>query len=869
MEVCVSESRIKASVDKSCEKSDPFEGFLVLLLDGVIPVTLTSVLGVWLVMMIGKTIWVKVSARPPAASAGPRPSDSSGAGNSVGEDMANPGRGMKARETPSLGTSAINSSSTPMRFDATVSHPAGTSHVRSTSGNPPPVVAPTMPSTTTTPIPTPRASQRPLKVILTPRFPENMSSEAEIAPNAVFTLEEKKVLKKFVRILKVCKEDLFDNHHFDLPRIVPILVSVSSTQTRSQIKTMISKLELAGKTPTRIRIDGLHEWGQIRRFHKIMSRNRHIFAPLHLCYHPCYHKKKVLPAALGITCAIRDPVLHRTLCGSLVIVQTPSLGQRTSTIGGLLSIRGSFYALTTSHMPQNDDDDDDDDELSDDSADDEENSEARSVVIYNVDTDSEDSDSLTPSGSDDGASEERELMRQLQETVSLDDSTSDVIPRTTEEVKIMASRDVDATITTEAEPHSEATGAAVSGEITPEDLTEKEGYLTSQFEEDDLRSGDDWLLLPVENDLLLPNRIPEGMGKPTKWQNPFIEGVCSDLDEAFGHRDKSPSAQAVWTISGRSGLLRGRLCPDSTFMISRGGKKVQEVWIVELDDPSQDFQAGDSGSWVVDTRLRRVLGILVARSYGVGYIVSFAKVRQNIASTLRIKEKSVKLAYRMDPLILGRGGGEVLRSLSPIRPRSRQEPIPLFWRLWGLILPDSVIDIVRYPQYLGIHTSVIVVFGAIIYMFLMWQFQFAWYHRTTVRHALLPSAFALFLWVLAEADMLGRPRDFNPDRRLAARRLYYSCLRVMFWSGVLGALGIYSARRQRISPFTLLFNITRWMNKFQQKWGEMTRAVREADSKDRDPVAEGMRNLAMAWNNYVGNANGTAGRFSMRKWLMT
>lgn len=303
------------------------------------------------------------------------------------------------------------------------------------------------------------------------------------------------------------------------------------------------------------------------------------FRPLRLCY----HKKEVLPAALGITCAIRDPALHRTLCGSLVIVQTPSLGQRTSTVGGLLSIIGSFYALTTSHMPQNDDDD----ELSDDSADDEGNSEARSVVIYNVDTDSEDSDSLTPSGSDDGASEEREHMRQLQETVSLDDSTSDVIPRTTEEVEIMASRDADATITTEAKLYSEETGAAVSGEITPEDLAEKEGYLTSQFEKDDLRSGNDWLLVPVENDLLLPNRIPEGMEKPAQWQIPFIEGVCSNLDEEFGHRGKSPSAQAVWTISGRSGLLRGRLCLNSTFMISRGGKKVQEVWVVELDDPKQ------------------------------------------------------------------------------------------------------------------------------------------------------------------------------------------------------------------------------------------------------------------------------------------
>ncbi|KAJ0298240.1 hypothetical protein COL516b_010163 [Colletotrichum fioriniae] len=337
----------------------------------------------------------------------------------------------------------------------------------------------TAPTSTSTSTPTPRVPHRLLKVILTPKFPENVSTEAEIDPNAVFKSEEKNILKEFVRILHEYKEELFDNHHFDLPDIVPVLVSVSPTQTSSPFKTLASKLELMRKTPTRIRIDGLDDWGQMRRFHKIMSKNKHIFTPLHLCY----HKKGVLPAALGITCAIRDPALHRTLCGSLVIVQTPSLGQRTSTIGGLLSIRGSFYALTTSHMPHKDD------ELSENSADDEGNSEARSVVIYNVDTDSEDSDSLTPLGSD-GASEERENMRQLQETVSLDNSTSDVIPRTTEEVKIMASRDADASITTEAESYPEEKGAAVSREIMPEDLAEKEGYLTSQFEEDELQNGE-------------------------------------------------------------------------------------------------------------------------------------------------------------------------------------------------------------------------------------------------------------------------------------------------------------------------------------------------------------------------------------------
>lgn len=235
----------------------------------------------------------------------------------------------------------------------------------------------------------------------------------------------------------------------------------------------------------------------------------------------------------------------------------------------------------------------------------------------------------------------------------------------------------------------------------------------------------------------------------------------------------------------------------------------------------KDFQAGDSGSWVVDTRLRRVLGILVARSYGVGYIVSFAKVRQNIASTLRITEKSVKLASRMDPLIRGRGDGEVLRPLSPIRTRSRQEPIPLFWRLWGLILPDSVMNVVRYPEYLGIHISVIVVFGAIIYMFLMWRFQSAWHRMTIAQHALLPSWFALFFWVVAELDMFIRPANFNPDRRLAARRLCYSWFRVMFWSGMLGALGIYCARRQWTSLFTILFKIKRWMEKTDQKLREV------------------------------------------------
>ncbi|KAK1638855.1 hypothetical protein BDP81DRAFT_392258 [Colletotrichum phormii] len=420
-----------------------------------------------------------------------------------------------------------------------------------------------------------------------------------------------------------------------------------------------------------------------------MRKNRDLYEPLDLCY----HKEQVRRTALKASCAIRNPAKTLTLCGRTIIIQIPNLDQWTSTIGGLLKIRGGFYALTTSHMP------DDDDGLPEDEVDYESDDDRGSLFFFDKGDDSECEDSaITPFEFDNGTSGQGKNSVQLPETVSLDVNAGKSEARNAEETK----------------------------------SSKKRGYRSNPIQEDRLRSGDDWLLVPVAANLLYPNRVPEGAKRPATWQDPFIESFCPDLGKLFvdeDHPDIPPSQTTVWAISGMGGLIRGNLCPNPSFIISNGGERTSKVWKIEVEGSSQGFQTGDSGSWVVDDRSGRVLGILLARVGGNGYMVSFASVRQDIISTLDIKETLIQLADRRDPQIRVRGGRRIIRSFHSLGPRVRQVPVEqapveqaLDTRSWGQWLSHSMaetLDFVRHPVDLGYSRSRLVLFYAMLYVFLL------------------------------------------------------------------------------------------------------------------------------------------------------
>ncbi|KAK1659728.1 hypothetical protein BDP55DRAFT_719667 [Colletotrichum godetiae] len=668
----------------------------------------------------------------------------------------------------------------------------------------------TLPSTTTTrsptesmePTPTSESHipPKPQKVILRPkRFKRR--TEVQVDLNATFTLAENAILERFLEALRTERTTLFMSLGFVLPTILATLVSISSEGPSSQTAT--EEADATRDATTLIRISGLTKWKHICSFHNVMIQNPNLFAPLELCY----HKEKIRRIAREASCAIRHPAQTRTLCGCPIVVQTPDLGQRTSTIGGLLTVKSNFYALTTSHVP--DDEDEFPDEVDYDS-----DSDESSLFFYDNDADSDyhNSGSVTLSASEDYTNEKSKTAAQVPETESPDANTTKGAAKTAEDDALGISPEGPGSDTAGFEQYPEKLGAEEPSHTPLEDLSRKRGYLINPIEATELRSGDDWLLVPVGTDFLFPNRIPEGSERPSTWQTPFIEGFWPDLGKLFIDHDQPhepPSRQTVpqsrvplerrrrqcsrvWALSAMHGLVRSNLSPNPSFMLSGGGERVSKVWTVEAEAHSQGFQAGDSGSWIVDDRSRRVLGILVARVGGVGYMVSFAGVRQNIASTLRIRPTSIQLASRLDPRLRGRSGGQVLRSSSPFRRQPEPDT-----RSWGQWLSDgwaAILDVVLHPINLGYKAMLLVLATAMAYLYLLWRFPVALETLTSLQLALLPPALVLFFWALSELETRPGTANRTPEERLLLRRNIYTWAWISFVAGILVGFGIYLVR---------------------------------------------------------------------------
>ncbi|KAK1479344.1 hypothetical protein CTAM01_14691 [Colletotrichum tamarilloi] len=615
----------------------------------------------------------------------------------------------------------------------------------------------------TEPTATPNLPQKPRRVILRPARLKRLSPEAEVDPNTAFTSEEKDVLKRFVTTLSAQRHQLFAKSEFILPTIVPSLVSILSAYGSSQTIAATGTADARKDTITLIRIVGLNRWDEIRFFHKIMSRpeNRHVFSPLDLCY----HKERVRRTALEAACAIRDPAQARTLCGCLIVVQSSNLGQRTSTIGGLLSIRGKYHALTTSHAP------DDEDEPPDNSVDDESDSDVGSLFIFDGDIDNGDSDSVTSFASDDGESARGETAGQIHETASMEEDALNDGAGSTREMKSKVSTEKGKS--TAERSFADMIQATNASHMRPEDLTTKEGYITH-------------------------TAVPEN-----------------------------------------------------------------------------GFQSGDSGSWIVDDRSRRVLGVLVARSSGVGYMVSFASIRQDIATTLRIRQTSVQLASRMDPLLRGRGSstGRVIRSFSPVR-YTRRAPAAQSWSQMLSGAAAATLDVVRHPVDLGHNPSVLVLFIATVYMSLLWEIPSAWRSVTTLQNALVPPACALLFWALTELEMRRRPTTYSRHDRLAIRRTLCTWLWITVAAGLLASLGIYIVRGPASNPFTLRSNGQRVSDQSIRDFSDAMERLRRSDPQARyNAFEDDLRELNLAlrrldfWAVYYKLKDMVLRKLSKHKWL--
>ncbi|KXH50630.1 hypothetical protein CSAL01_11672 [Colletotrichum salicis] len=147
---------------------------------------------------------------------------------------------------------------------------------------------------------------------------------------------------------------------------------------------------------------------------------------------------------------------------------------------------------------------------------------------------------------------------------------------------------------------------------------------------------DDWDLLPIETIQTLPNVVPntkspENNIRPKRITT-FVDFNTKSFDGALPWQ--------VLILSGMSGVVHGLLSSNPSYILC-GVDSSHEVWNIRLK--LGDLQAGDSGSWVIRESDEGLLGMVVARSAGSAYMVSFDQIRRSIQIRWGLETDSVGL----------------------------------------------------------------------------------------------------------------------------------------------------------------------------------------------------------------------------------
>lgn len=213
------------------------------------------------------------------------------------------------------------------------------------------------------------------------------------------------------------------------------------------------------------------------------------------------------------------------------------------------------------------------------------------------------------------------------------------------------------------------------------------------------------------------------------------------------------------------------------------------------------LKPGDSGSWIVDDIERRVLGMVVARSHGTGYIVSFADTRQDIAKTMGLQLKSVELPSRFDP------------DFATERSRTGRVPRASTRRSWANFAFDTIPTSIQAQtpqlfqeeaisdswisgpsrnlfQYSGLIKLIAAGHILLIFCFDFSQ-NFSRGHRLIGQAFLLP-VMVLLVWASCELELYCRPTvSQRRDIRKNIRQFFYDWFFVSLLGSFLGVVAAY------------------------------------------------------------------------------
>ncbi|KAK0377984.1 hypothetical protein CLIM01_04657 [Colletotrichum limetticola] len=127
----------------------------------------------------------------------------------------------------------------------------------------------------------------------------------------------------------------------------------------------------------------------------------------------------------------------------------------------------------------------------------------------------------------------------------------------------------------------------------------------------------DWRLISIAPARRLPNIVPGS--------NSYVQIMAlGSLDAAsFTDRNYWP----VTIISGISGVVYGVLSSNPSYILA-GSDNSYESWTIKLREG--DLRAGDSGSWVIRESDSSLLGMVIARSIGSAYMISWENIQYSI-----------------------------------------------------------------------------------------------------------------------------------------------------------------------------------------------------------------------------------------------
>ena len=314
-----------------------------------------------------------------------------------------------------------------------------------------------------------------------------------------------------------------------------------------------------------------------------------------------------------------------TLCGKPIKICT-SNGTRLATLGGLIKVVNSdgiqLYGMTAGHIITRKEFDKDGVDHDDDDTYGKQSTEGRFSTVKSA---------SVAGATEDIATDEASM---TDDQSCSGDKDVDDHDESSEQGEDEEEYELDFGSVDDQQGKSNINPAALSRCLQRNDLLKvrwpKLGHLSFVSHQPASDSDLDWALIKFHDPTLCrPNLL-------TFPEHTYEFGVSARLREGPRRLTRATRSRDVLLLSGMAGLKRGKLATSFGYLMIGPVKQFKEIYSVSMSDGSV-LDAGDCGSWVVDSVTHEVYGHVVASdAFGDAYVIpldnTFRDIRQQLAA---------------------------------------------------------------------------------------------------------------------------------------------------------------------------------------------------------------------------------------------